>query len=301
MKETSLERFAYLSISAAILTMLLKTSAFFLTQSIGLLSDALESGINLVAALSALIAIRIGTRPPDKTHAYGHQKAEFLSSGFEGGLILMAAVSISIAAVQRLLNPQPIERIGLGLLISLLASAINLVVAVILIRVGKERRSIALEADGHHLMSDVWTSGGILIGMTVVAITGAYWLDPIIAILVAVFISWTAFKLLRRSVSGLLDPSLPKEQVHSIEMILDGYCKNGVNFHALRTRQAGSRDFVSMQIQVPGGWSVQQGHDLLEDIERDIRVALPFVTVFTHIEPLEDPRSWIDQGLERTD
>ena len=301
MKETSLERFAYLSISAAILTMLLKTSAFFLTQSIGLLSDALESGINLVAALSALIAIRIGTRPPDKTHAYGHQKAEFLSSGFEGGLILMAAVSISIAAVQRLLNPQPIERIGLGLLISLLASAINLVVAVILIRVGKERRSIALEADGHHLMSDVWTSGGILIGMTVVAITGAYWLDPIIAILVAVFISWTAFKLLRRSVSGLLDPALPKEQVHSIEMILDGYCKNGVNFHALRTRQAGSRDFVSMQIQVPGGWSVQQGHDLLEDIERDIRVALPFVTVFTHIEPLEDPRSWIDQGLERTD
>lgn len=301
MKETSLERFAYLSISAAILTMLLKTSAFFLTQSIGLLSDALESGINLVAALSALIAIRIGTRPPDKTHAYGHQKAEFLSSGFEGGLILMAAVSISIAAVQRLLNPQPIERIGLGLLISLLASAINLVVAVILIRVGKERRSIALEADGHHLMSDVWTSGGILIGMTVVAITGAYWLDPIIAILVAVFISWTAFKLLRRSVSGLLDPSLPKEQVHSIEMILEGYCKNGVNFHALRTRQAGSRDFVSMQIQVPGGWSVQQGHDLLEDIERDIRVALPFVTVFTHIEPLEDPRSWIDQGLERTD
>lgn len=301
MKETSLERFAYLSISAAILTMLLKTSAFFLTQSIGLLSDALESGINLVAAFSALIAIRIGTRPPDKTHAYGHQKAEFLSSGFEGGLILMAAVSISIAAVQRLLNPQPIERIGLGLLISLLASVINLVVAVILIRVGKERRSIALEADGHHLMSDVWTSGGILIGMTVVAITGAYWLDPIIAILVAVFISWTAFKLLRRSVSGLLDPALPKEQVHSIEMILDGYCKNGVNFHALRTRQAGSRDFVSMQIQVPGGWSVQQGHDLLEDIERDIRAALPFVTVFTHIEPLEDPRSWIDQGLERAD
>lgn len=301
MKETSLERFAYLSISAAILTMLLKTSAFFLTQSIGLLSDALESGINLVAAFSALIAIRIGTRPPDKTHAYGHQKAEFLSSGFEGGLILMAAVSISIAAVQRLLNPQPIERIGLGLLISLLASVINLVVAIILIRVGKERRSIALEADGHHLMSDVWTSGGILIGMTVVAITGAYWLDPIIAILVAVFISWTAFKLLRRSVSGLLDPALPKEQVHSIEMILDGYCKNGVNFHALRTRQAGSRDFVSMQIQVPGGWSVQQGHDLLEDIERDIRAALPFVTVFTHIEPLEDPRSWIDQGLERAD
>ncbi|MFA9406921.1 MAG: cation diffusion facilitator family transporter [Anaerolineales bacterium] len=301
MKETSLERFAYLSISAAILTMLLKTSAFFLTQSIGLLSDALESGINLVAAFSALIAIRIGTRPPDKTHAYGHQKAEFLSSGFEGGLILMAAVSISIAAVQRLLNPQPIERIGLGLLISLLASVINLVVAIILIRVGKERRSIALEADGHHLMSDVWTSGGILIGMTVVAITGAYWLDPIIAILVAVFISWTAFKLLRRSVSGLLDPALPKEQVHSIEMILDGYCKNGVNFHALRTRQAGSRDFVSIQIQVPGGWSVQQGHDLLEDIERDIRAALPFVTVFTHIEPLEDPRSWIDQGLERAD
>jgi len=301
MQRYSLKHFAYLSIGAAILTMSLKTGAFFLTQSIGLLSDALESGINLLAASTALIAIRIGTRPPDETHAYGHQKAEFLSSGFEGGLILMAAVSICIAAVQRLLNPQPIERIGIGLVLSLLASAINLGVAMILIRVGKERRSIALEADGHHLMSDVWTSAGILIGITVVAITGAYWLDPIIAILVAVFISWTAFKLLQRSISGLLDPALSEDKIQRIETILDTYCRDGVDFHALRTRQAGSRDFVSMQIQVPGDWTVQQGHDLLEDIERDIRVALPSVTVFTHIEPFEDPRSWIDQGLERAD
>ena len=197
--------------------MLLKTGAFFLTESIGLLSDALESGINLVAAFSALVAIRIGARPPDETHAYGHQKAEYLSSGFEGGLILMAAVSISIAAVQRLLNPQPIERINLGLLISIVASAINLIVAIILIRVGKERRSIAVEADGHHLMSDVWTSGGILVGMVVVAISGAYWLDPIIGLLAAVFISWTAIKLLKRSALGLIDTALPEEEVKTIK------------------------------------------------------------------------------------
>lgn len=281
--------------------MLLKTGAFFLTGSIGLLSDALESGINLVAAFSALIAIRIGARPPDETHAYGHQKAEYLSSGLEGGLIFMAAVSISIAAVQRLLNPLPIERINVGLLISIAASVINLLVAVILIRVGKERRSIALEADGHHLMSDVWTSGGILVGMVVVAISGAYWLDPIIGLLAAVFISWTAFKLLRRSALGLIDTALPEGQVKAIKGVLESYCHDGVEYHALRTRRAGSRDFVSMQILVPGDWTIQEGHNLLEDVERDIRAALPHTTVFTHVEPLEDPRSWIDQGLDRTD
>jgi cation diffusion facilitator family transporter len=298
---TPIERFAYLSILAAISTMILKTGAFFLTQSIGLLSDALESGINLVAAFTALVAIRIASQPPDEDHAYGHQKAEFLSSGFEGGLILMAAVSISIAAVQRLLNPQPIERIDLGLVISLAASAINLVVAQILIRVGKERRSIALEADGHHLMSDVWTSAGILVGMTIVALTGAYWLDPVLGLLVAVYISWTAFKLLKRSALGLLDTSMPADQVRAIEAILEAYFSEGVEYHALRTRQAGARDFVSLQVQVPGDWSVQQGHNLLEEIEGEIRAAFPAVTVFTHVEPLEDPRSWVDQGLDRTE
>lgn len=301
MRHRPLEHFVFLSIIAAISTMLLKTGAFFLTESIGLLSDALESGINLVAAFSALVAIRIGARPPDETHAYGHQKAEYLSSGFEGGLILMAAVSISIAAVQRLLNPQPIERINLGLLISIVASAINLIVAIILIRVGKERRSIAVEADGHHLMSDVWTSGGILVGMVVVAISGAYWLDPIIGLLAAVFISWTAIKLLKRSALGLIDTALPEEEVKTIKGVLESYCHDGVEYHALRTRRAGSRDFVSVQIQVSGDWTVQQGHNLLEDIEHEIRAALPHTTVFTHIEPLEDPRSWVDQGLDRNE
>ncbi len=294
---TSLRRYAWLSIVAALLTIGIKSLGYWLTRSVGLLSDALESGVNLVAAVTALAALTKSAQPPDEEHAYGHQKVEYLSSGAEGGLIALAAISIVIAAVQRLLDPQPLSRLSLGLGLSAGASLINLAVGWTLIRVGKRERSIALEADGHHLITDVWTSIGVLIGVGLVALTGWSVLDPIVAILVAVQIGWTGYRLLRRSALGLMDTALPKEQVDEIKRILTSH--ENVQYHALRTRQAGSRCFISFHIQVPGEWSVQQGHDVLEAIEAQVRALVPNATVFTHLEPKEDPLSWSDQELDR--
>ena len=294
---TSLRRYAWLSILAALLTMGIKATGYLLTRSVGLLSDALESGVNLVAAVSALAALTISAQPPDEEHAYGHQKVEYLSSGAEGGLIALAAISIIIAAVQRLLDPQPLAQLGLGLGLSASASLINLAVGSVLIRIGKRHHSIALEADGQHLMTDVWTSVGVLIGVGLVALSGWSILDPIVAILVALQISFTAYRLLRRSALGLIDTALPKTQVDAIKSKLNSY--EGVQYHALRTREAGSRSFISYHIQVPGEWSVQRGHDLLEQMEAEVRALAPNATVFTHLEPLEDPRSWSDQDLDR--
>jgi cation diffusion facilitator family transporter len=294
---SSLKRYAWLSIVAALTTMGIKALGYWITRSVGLLSDALESGVNLIAAITALAALTISAQPPDEEHAYGHQKVEYLSSGAEGGLIALAAISIIIAAVQRLLDPQPLSRLSLGLGLSASASVINLVVGWILIRTGRRHQSIALEADGQHLMTDVWTSIGVLIGVGLVALTGWSILDPIVAILVALQIGWTAYRLLKRSALGLIDTALPKSQVEEIERILGSY--EGVLYHALRTRQAGSRSFVSFHIQVPGEWSVQKGHDILESLEAQVRDLVPNATVFTHLEPQEDPRSWSDQELDR--
>jgi len=296
---STLMQYAWLSLGAAVVTIGLKAGGYLITQSVGLLSDALESGINLAAAFTALVALRISAQPPDEDHAYGHQKVEYLSSGVEGGLITLAAIAIAVMAVQRLLNPQPLDHLGLGLLISAVASGINLVTALILIRVGRERRSIALEADGQHLMTDVWTSMGVLIGVGAVGITGWQFLDPLIALVVAGWIGFNGYKILKRSALGLIDTALPAQEIAAIQTILDRNCGPDIEFHALRTRQAGSRCFVSMHIQVPGDWSVQRGHDLLEKIEREIHGEIPYATVFTHIEPLEDPRSWSDQHLDR--
>ncbi len=297
---SSLIKYGWLSLGAAVLTMGLKTVGYLLTQSVGLLSDALESGINLVAAFTALTALHISAQPPDEDHAYGHQKVEYLSSGAEGGLILLAAIAIAVMAIQRLLNPQPIDHLSIGLLIAAAASVINLVTALILIRVGRRERSIALEADGQHLMSDVWTSMGVLIGVGAVGITGWQILDPLVALIVAGWIGYNGFKILKRSALGLIDTALPEQDVAAIRAILERNCGSKTKYHALRTRQAGSRSFISMHIQAPGDWSIQQGHDLLETIEREIREVIPSATVFTHIEPLEDPRSWIDQDLDRS-
>jgi cation diffusion facilitator family transporter len=292
-----LRRYAWLSIAAALMTMGIKAMGFWLTGSVGILSDALESGVNLVAAFTALAALTISAQPPDEEHAYGHQKVEYLSSGTEGGLIGLAAIAIVIAAVQRLLDPQPLTRLGFGLGLAASASLINLSVGLILIRVGKRHHSIALEADGQHLLTDVWTSVGVLLGVGLVALTGWTILDPIVAILVAAQITFTAYRLMRRSALGLIDTALPKTQVAAIEQILGSYAQ--VQHHALRTRQAGSRSFISFHIQVPGEWSVQRGHDILEAIEAQVRELVPNATVFTHLEPLEDPRSWSDQELDR--
>jgi cation diffusion facilitator family transporter len=294
-----LRRYAWLSIAAAIATIALKSLAYWLTGSVGLLSDAIESIVNLVGALMALAMLTVAARPPDEDHPYGYSKAEYFSSGVEGTMIFIAAISIAIAAVARLLHPRAIEQTDAGLLISLIASLINLVVARILIRVGKEANSITLEADGHHLMTDVWTSAGVVAGVGIVALTGWTPLDPILAIAVAINIVWTGFQLMRRSVSGLLDRALPIQERDVVVEIFERYKQQGVDYHALLTRRAGARRFVSAHVLVPGRWTVQRGHELLEEIEREIRNTLSDVTVLTHLEPVEDPVSWEDIELDR--
>ena len=297
----SLVRYAWLSVGVAIVTMVIKAIAFSLTRSVGILSDALESIVNLTAALLAVRVLSESSKPPDKEHAFGHGKAEYFSSLFEGLLIGLAAISIVLTALNRLLQPEPIANIPLGLVFAFGASTLNFFVARLLLRVGREHRSIALEANGEHLMSDVWTSIGILVGVAAFAITQWQPLDSIIALVVAAKIGWTSFQLIRRSVQGLMDSSLPEAQIEGISAILDRYKKQGIDFHALRTRQAGAHSFVSVHVITPGDWSVQRGHDLLEEIESEIREAVPLSTIFTHLEPREDPRSWADSGIDDAD
>lgn len=297
--QPGLQRYGLLSIAAAIATIALKAGAFVVTGSVGLMSDALESVVNLVAALIALYALTVAARPADEDHAYGHTKAEYLASGFEGALILVAAVSIAVTAVARLIDPRPIDSLGVGAGISLLATLINLGAARVLGQAGRRYDSITLEADAQHLMTDVWTSVGVVAGVALAHLTGWYRLDPIIALIVAVAIVWTGISLVRRSLLGLLDTGLPEALREEIVTILDAHRADGVDYHALRTRQAGARRFISVHILVPGHWSVQRGHDLLEAIEEEIRTCIPRSTVFTHLEPLEDPVSWADTMLER--
>jgi cation diffusion facilitator family transporter len=297
----SLARFAWLSIAAALVTMAMKTVAYLLTGSVGLLSDAVESTVNLVGGVMALAMLKVAARPADEDHEFGHAKAEYFSSGVEGSLILVAAASIAVAAVRRLLAPQPLEQVGLGLAVSVGASLVNLGVALVLLRVGRRRRSITLEANAHHLLTDVWTSVGVLAGVGAVAWTGWQRLDPLVALAVAANIVFTGVSIVRRSALGLMDTALPAEEVSRVRAVLQAYEREGVAFHALRTRQAGARSFVSTHVLVPGSWTVQRGHDLLERVEKDVRDALPDATVFTHLEPLEDPASFDDQGLERRD
>jgi cation diffusion facilitator family transporter len=299
MSQTSLKRYAWLSIAAAIATILLKGWAWWLTGSVGLLSDAMESFVNLAAAVVALGVLTLAAEPEDAEHAFGHNKAEYFSSAFEGFLILVAAGAILYTAVGRLLSPQPLEAIGLGLLVSVVASGINLSVARVLMRVGREFRSITLEADAHHLMTDVWTSVGVIAGVGLVWLTGWLWLDPVIAIAVAINILWMGWRLLKRSADGLMDVSIPTEELQAIEAILAGYEAQGLKFHALRTRQAGSRAFVMLHVLVPGDWTVQVGHDWCEGIEGDIRRRLAHAHVTTHLEPREDPLSLADRDLDR--
>jgi cation diffusion facilitator family transporter len=287
-----LVRFAKLSIAAAVLTIGLKTVAWLLTGSIGLLSDAMESLVNLAGGIMALCMLSVAARPADEDHAYGHSKAEYFSSGFEGMLVLIAAFSIGFAAVQRLLSPRDLERIGLGLGVSMLASLVNLVVALVIMKAGRRHRSITLEANAKHLLTDVWTSAGVLVGVGLVAATGWRQLDPIVAILVACNIVWTGMAIVRQSVSGLMDRVLPAEDLKIVNRVLARHRVAGVEYHEVRTRQAGSHRFVSLHILVPGAWTVHAGHGLLEHIEGELRESLPELTVFTHLESLEDSASW---------
>ncbi len=299
MRPKSLKRYAWLSIVAALSTILLKGIAWRLTDSVGLLSDAIESFVNLAGALMALAMLSLAARPADDSHAYGHTKAEYFSSAFEGFLIFAAAVWISLEAVERLLSARPVQAAGIGLGVAVVATIVNFATARILMKVSRESRSITLEADARHLLTDVWTSVGVIAGVAVVWLTGWLWLDPTIALLVAANIVWTGWYLLRRSAAGLMDVSLPRSELTQIEAVLASYRPQGLEFHALRTRQAGKRAFVSVHVLVPGAWTVQQGHDWSERIEADLRRVLPGVHVTTHIEPKEDPVSQVDQELDR--
>jgi cation diffusion facilitator family transporter len=297
---TELERYAWLSIAAALATIALKTLAWWLTGSVGLLSDALESIVNLVAAVLALTMLRVAASPPDENHPYGFSKAEYFAAGIEGALIVLAAGGILASAIPRLVQPQPIHAPLLGLALSAAASGINLGVGMLLIRVGRREHSIALEADGHHLMTDVWTSAGVIVGVALVFLTGWLRLDPLVALAVAVHIVWIGLRLMRRSWKGLLDAAISIEDTGEVTRLFTEYSKRyGVSFHALRTRQAGARRFISFHFLVPDAWTVAQAHRLSEEVEARIRSMVPNAAVFTHIEPISDPSSYDDQELDR--
>jgi cation diffusion facilitator family transporter len=298
MDRSRLTQYAWLSIAAAVLTIGLKTLAFLLTRSVGLLSDAMESGVNLIAAIMALAMLTVAARPPDEEHAFGHGKAEYFSSGVEGALILVAAASIIFTAIERLLAPQPLEGLGLGLALSTVASLINFGVARVLLQAGKRYQSITLEADARHLLTDVWTSAGVLVALGAVSLFKWQILDPVIAIGVAINIIWAGVSLVRRSILGLMDTAISSAEQSNITEILDGQAANGVRYHDLRTRQSGSQRFISFHVLVPGKWTVRRGHNLLETIEAEIRAALPLAVVSTHLEPLEDPAAWDDPTPE---
>lgn len=295
-----LERFAMLSIAAAVATIVLKGFAWWVTGSVGLLSDALESFVNLAAAVMALSMLRLAASPPDKHHPYGFSKAEYLAAGVEGALIVLAAAGIFYTALPRLVAPAPLDTPGLGLTLSVAASIINFAVARVLIAVGHEHHSITLEADGKHLMTDVWTSVGVIAGVTLVYLTGWLRLDPLIALAVAAHIVWTGFGLVRRSVAGLLDAAISHDEQKEVTKLFQEYSKRyGVSFHALRTRQAGKRRFVAFHLLVPDSWTVAKAHQLSEEIESRMRAMIPNASIETHIEPISDPASYDDQDLDR--
>ncbi len=300
MKAARLRKIMYLSIATAVVTILLKFYAYLVTDSVGLLSDALESLVNLFAAIFALIMLNLSERPADEKHEFGHSKAEYFSSAIEGALILVAAFSIIYSAIHRIIHPTELENVGVGLLFSLLASLLNLIVGLILIRNGKKHKSLVLEADGKHLMTDVWTSVGVIVGILLVRLTGWLILDPIIAILVALNIVYTGYKLISRSASGLMDAAIPNDELQKITSYLDSLKEEHITYHSLMTRAAGRRKFVSLHLLVPGKWTVKQGHDFADTVERTIENMFEEpTTVSTHLEPIEDPSSMKDIGIDR--
>jgi cation diffusion facilitator family transporter len=297
MVEARLKYPILLSILAAVATIVLKSAAYFLTGSVGLLSDAVESLVNLVAAVTAYLSLHYAARPVDETHTYGHEKIEFFSSGLEGVLILVAAVAIAWYAVRRLLVPEPLQPLGLGLAIALVASVINAVVGIVVLRAGRKHGSIVLEADGKHLLTDVWTSAAVLAGLGLVWLTNVHVLDPLIALGVAVNILWTGFDLIRRSFDGLMDHALPAEEQAAVRSAIEERLGANMDYHALRTRQAGRRRFVDFHLLVPGSLTVQQAHTLTGEIEEAVRAVLPELEVSVHIEPIEDTSAWRDSAL----
>lgn len=291
MKKIALSSYVYISIIAAILTIGLKFLAYTLTNSVGLLSDALESVVNLVAACIALWALKLAEKPPDDNHIFGHTKAEYFSSIIEGGLIFVASLSIGYAAISRLMSPEPVEKIGLGIIVASLASLINLGVGLFLLKIGKKYDSITLRADAHHLFTDVWTTAGVIVGVGLVAVTKLQILDPIIAILIAANILYTGFMIVKQSAMGFLDTQIPLDERKKIIDILNKYKSYNVDYHAFRTRISGTHKFLTLHLLIPHKWTIQKGHDISEKIESEIRKAVPNLNITTHMEPVEDPKS----------
>lgn len=295
----TLTRYAWLSVAAALVVLALKLGAWKLTGSVGLLSDALETCTNLGGALMALLMLRLAALPPDEEHAYGHSKAEYFSSGFEGMLIFIASAVIVVQALPRLWTPRALEQPDIGLGVAALATVINLVVARVLARAGREHHSISLDADSRHLMADVWTTVGVILGLGLALLTGWVWLDPLVALLVAVNVLREGYGLIRESADGLMDAAWPEGEQATLNAVLDEFRQAGVDFHAVRTRRSAARRFVSFHVLVPGAWSVKQGHDLVERLEQRLGERLPMVTAFSHMEPSDDPCSYNDEDLDR--
>lgn len=289
--------YAGLSVATSLVTIVLKFAAWWVTGSVGLLSDAIEGFVNLAAALVALGAVTYAAARPDREHNFGHAKAEYFSSGLEGSLIFVAAGAIVWTAIPRLAEPRGIEQVGLGLGLSVAAAVANAACALAMRRAAKAHRSISLEADAHHLLTDVWTTLGVLAGVAAVHFTGYAILDPLVAIAVAIHILWAGWSLMRRSFDGLMDHALPPAEVAQITAVLDALREHGCDYHALRTRRSGAEGFVDVHVLVPGSTTVQKGHDLVDDIERRIVAAVPHVQVLIHLEPIEDPKSYDDPAL----
>jgi cation diffusion facilitator family transporter len=297
MAERDLKYPIWLSILAALLTLGLKMGAYWLTGSVGLLSDALEAIVNLLAAVTALVCLIYSSRPVDADHTYGHEKIEFFSSGIEGALVVAAAIGIIWVAIDRLINPQPLVALGIGVAISAIATLINFGAAQVLLRVGRARRSIVLEADGQHLMCDVWTSMAVIAGVALVWLTNIKEFDPISGLLMACYILWTGFDLVRRSFNGLMDHALSPEEQNVVRTVIEAQLEPGITYHAVRTRQAGARRFVDFHLLVPGVFSVHRAHALADRIESAMEKVLPGVEVTVHIEPIEEPSAWNDSAM----
>ena len=292
-------RYAWLSVLAAIVVLALKLGAWKLTGSVALLSDALETCTNLGGAAMALLMLRLAAQPPDEEHAYGHSKAEYFSSGFEGMLIFLAAAVIVVQALPGLWKPHELQQPDIGLAIAAVATVINFGVARVLARAGAKHHSISLQADSRHLMADVWTTVGVIAGVALAALTGWPWLDPLVALAVAVNVLWEGYKLVQESAMGLMDAAWPESEQQVLQAVLDEFRAEGADFHAVRTRRSAARRFVNFHVLVPGGWTVKQGHDLVERVEQRLAERLPYVTAFTHLEPSDDPCSYGDEGLDR--
>ena len=281
------KHYFWLSTAAALVTIALKALAWQMTGSMGLASDAMESFVNLAGATFALWMITIARVPPDEDHPLGHGKAEYFSSGFEGLLIFGAAGAIIWSATERLLAPTPLEAVGLGLAVSVGASAVNLFVALAMRRAARRFRSIALDGGARHLMTDVWTSGGVITGVALVSLTGWLWLDAVVAIAVGLHILAEGWHLIRASAQGLMDAGLEKDDLAVVQATLNQLTTAEIDFNNLRTRRAGAQRFVYLDVRVPGQWTVAATHRELDRIEREIAAALPETVVFTHAEPAE--------------